>query len=171
MFLPICDSSSDSSSGSNPKNVLSHCIVMMCCRAGQVTSTEKPLKLTLLRSPGKSPEATAAAEKAASTEASANADPKNASAYGRSALSAVDTELVGRVTVASAASLPQVWPPKICPGTQSSLSVFAVAISKLLLVRHHNEGLHLKTVLEVSACQLHCQSCKKAIFLCSTHWQ
>lgn len=90
---------------------LSHCINPVCCRAGQVTSSEQPLKLTLLRSPGDSPEATAAAEKAAAAEASANADPKNASAYGRGGVPAVamsDSTLVAHVTVASAANLPQV---------------------------------------------------------------
>ena len=63
------------------------------------------------RSPGDSPEATAAAEKAASAEASANADSSNAAAYARDALLAVATEaddVIGTVTVASAATIPQV---------------------------------------------------------------
>lgn len=82
-----------------------------CFRAGQVTSTTKPFKLQLHRSPGDSPEADAAAAKAASAESSANADSCNASAYGKDALLAVATQagdLTARVTVASAASLPQV---------------------------------------------------------------
>ena len=63
------------------------------------------------RSPGDSPEATAAAAQAASAEASANADPSNAASYGRqNAESTVrDGPLVAKMTVASAASLPQVW--------------------------------------------------------------
>jgi len=65
----------------------------------------------LQRSPGDSPEATAAAAQAASAEASANADPSNAASYGtRSGESTVlDGVLVAKMTVASAALLPQVW--------------------------------------------------------------
>lgn len=79
-------------------------------KAGRVTATDKPFRLQLQRSPGDSPEATAAAEKAASAEASANADSTNASAYGRTASTAVATagrDLIATVTVASAANLPQ----------------------------------------------------------------
>lgn len=85
----------------------------VCClpRTGQVTSTGQPLKMHLHRTPGDSPEATAAAEKAASAEAAANADSSNAAAYSRDALLAVATEaddLTATVTVASAARVPQV---------------------------------------------------------------
>ncbi len=82
----------------------------MYCRAGAVTSSDKAVKLLLQRSPGESPEATAAAAQAASAEATANADPSNAASYGaRSGESAVlDGPLVAKMTVASAASLPQV---------------------------------------------------------------
>ena len=63
------------------------------------------------RSPGNSPEATAAAAQAASAEASANADPSNAASYGRqnAESTVLDGPLVAKMTVASAASLPQVW--------------------------------------------------------------
>ena len=79
-------------------------------RAGQVRSTSKPLNLKLLRGPGASREAAAAADRAASAEASANADPQNVAAYHRSesAVHAADQQLVAQVTVASAAMLPQV---------------------------------------------------------------
>ena len=85
--------------------------IYCCFRIGQVTSTAQPIKLQLHRGPGDSPEATAAAAKAASAEAVANADSTNASAYGKDASLAVatgDGDLTARVTVASAASLPQV---------------------------------------------------------------
>lgn len=78
-------------------------------RAGEVTSADKAVKLLLQRSPGDSPEATAAAAQAASAEASANADPSNAASYStRSAESTMlDGPLVAKMTVASAALLPQ----------------------------------------------------------------
>ncbi|KAL0040939.1 hypothetical protein WJX79_010723 [Trebouxia sp. C0005] len=78
-------------------------------RAGEVTSSEKAVKLLLQRGPEDSPAATAAAAQAASAEASANADPSNAASYGtqNGESTVVDGALVAKMTVASAASLPQ----------------------------------------------------------------
>ena len=68
--------------------------------------------MLLQRAPGDSPEATAAAEQAASAEAAANADGSNAAAYGKSrggsAVLSIDKPLIAQMTVASAAVLPQV---------------------------------------------------------------
>ncbi len=84
-----------------------------CRRAGAISSRGKPYNLLLKRSPGDLPEATAAAAKAASAEASANADSSNAAEYGKNSvgpavLDTVEQPLVAKVTVASAAALPQV---------------------------------------------------------------
>lgn len=80
-------------------------------QAGHVTSTDTAVKMLLQRAPGDSPEATAAAEQAASAEAAANADGSNAAAYGKSrggsAVLSIDKPLIAQMTVASAAVLPQ----------------------------------------------------------------
>ncbi len=87
------------------------------------------------RSPGDSPKATAAAAQAASAEASANADPSNAASYGRqnAESTVLDGSLVAKMTVASAASLPQVSLPVCRQNAAAQLHAFApVKVTSLL---------------------------------------